>query len=74
MQIKDGGSQKYTTWHDPHEFSMRITAKCGIFLATHLILNLNEEYKSNIIAFYKVILLAKKNQPKMQGRTSCVTP
>ena len=30
MQIKDGGSQKYTTRHDPHGFSMRITAKCGI--------------------------------------------
>ena len=38
MQIKDGGSQKYTTRHDPHGFSMRITAKCGIY---YLILSQN---------------------------------
>ena len=31
MQIKGGGSQKNTTRVDPHGFSVRITAKCGIY-------------------------------------------
>ena len=30
MKIKDGGSQKDANQADPHGFSMRITAKCGI--------------------------------------------
>ena len=34
MQIKDGGSQKYTTRHDPHGFSMRITASVGYYQNT----------------------------------------
>ena len=36
MQIKDGGSQKNTTWADPLGFFMRITTECGIYFACHI--------------------------------------
>ena len=38
MQIKSGGSQKNTTWVDPHGFSVWITARCGIYDVSCLLL------------------------------------